>query len=390
MQPTGVLFRRVAAVLVFATLLVVIILTARNETLAAMSPKARSSIVLQQVIAEDQSAKQLRRTARQIALADPMHAIGFFLQVLAVDQEKSMAMDGKRALIAEATRRQPAFDAPRIWLAADDVRRGNFAAAIDSADTIMRMNGDYYELLLKILVPLIDDEKAYPLLEKKLRTFPVWRTEFIATAIKVGGTDPRIERLLRHEPPKAKAQALAAERSAYLQKLLASGQPEEAYRLWRSFVPADAAKGVFDGDFAASHSIVPFAWVFATEDYSYAEKVKAAEGKRTIVRAHHGGDGRIGLLTQLVALKPGERVLSFTMRDGGLGAPEKLFWRVRCLGAQENLASRSLAKLADSWQKVQMRVAVPQSGCAMQYLLLEAEDNDGTESEVEIRLVEAT
>jgi hypothetical protein len=388
-QLNGVLFRRVAAVLLFAVFIVAIFLTARNEGLAAQSPKARSSIILRQVVAQELSAKELRKQAQQVALSDPLHAVGFFLQVMALDLDKTQTLASRRKLIAQSTMRQPAFDAPRIWLAADDVRRGRYADAIDSADTIMRLNGDYRELLLSILVPLLDNEKAYPLLEKKLRGFPIWRTEFIAAAIKAGGPDIRIERMLRHKAPQSGLASLAAEQSAYLKKLVELNRPEEAYRLWQSFLPGTAKTGIFDGDFTAKHPVYPFAWTFGADPYSYAEKVPASENERALVRAHHGGDGRIGLMTQLISLKPGSRLLSFTMRDGGLGAPEKLFWRVRCMGSSENLGSRSLAKLADNWQKVQMRVEIPASGCALQNLLLEAEDHEGEEAEVEIRLVEA-
>jgi hypothetical protein len=390
MPSSAVLSRRAAAVLLFAVLLFAILLTARNEPLASQSPKARSSAQLAQAVAQELSAAQLRKRTREIALADPMHAVGFFLQVMALDEEKALSIDARRKLIAEATMRQPAFDAPRIWLAADDVRRGRFAEAINGADTVMRLNSDYRELLLSVLVPLIDEEKAYPLLEKKLRSFPIWRTEFIAAALKAGGPDPRIERLLRHVPPADKASASAAERSVYLKKLVEIGDTAAAHRLWQGFVPDAKKSAIYDGDFSVAHPVDPFAWTFATDDYSYAEKVISAENGKALVRAHHGGDRRIGLLTQLVALRPGSRLLSFTMRDGGLGKTDNLFWRVRCAGAADNLASRSLAKLAANWQKVQMRVEIPESGCAFQYLILEADDNDGEESEVEIRLAEAS
>ena len=116
------LFRRAAAVLLFAALVVAIVATARLEGLASGSPKRRSDIVLQQAVSADMSAQQLRRVARDIALSDPMHAVGFFLQVIALDLEEAPSFDSRRVLIAEASQRQPSFAAPRIWLTADDIR----------------------------------------------------------------------------------------------------------------------------------------------------------------------------------------------------------------------------------------------------------------------------
>ena len=383
------LFRRVAAVLLFAAFVVAIVATARLEGLASGSPKRRSDTVLQQAVSADMSAQQLRLFARDIALSDPMHAVGFFLQVIALDLEEAPSFDSRRVLIAEASQRQPSFAAPRIWLTADDIRNERFARAINGADTVMRLNGEFRELLVPVLTPLLANDKAYPLLERKLKDFPIWRTQFLTEAIKTGVDVNRVEGLLRHSPPPRYAAAMAAERSVYLQNLVTRGDPLRARKVWQSFVPANAKAAIFDGDFKAKHPVQPFAWTYASDDYSYAEKVVEAGGKTALVRAHHGGDGRITLLTQLVAMKPGANLLTFEMRDGGLAKPENMFWRVRCFSEADNLNSQSLAKLGGDWQKMQMQVDIPSDGCALQYLVLEAEDNDGDEAEVEIRRVEA-
>lgn len=383
------LIRRVAAVLLLAAFVAAILINARYEGLAASSPKLRSDIALRQAVTADMSAPELRKYAREIAVADPMQAVGFFLEVMALDLDEALSMDARRVLIAEASRRQPSFAAPRIWLTADDIRNERFAQAIDGADTVMRLNGDFRTLLVPIMAPLLANDKAYPLLEKKLKDFPIWRTQFLSEAIKTGVSEPRVERLLRQNPPPQYAEAMAVERSAYLQNLVARGDARRARQVWQRLLPEHAKAVIFDSDFRAKHPLFPFAWRYASDDYSYAETVKTADGSDALVRAHHGGDGRIGLVTQLVALKPGANLLDFTMRDGGLAKPEKLFWRVRCLGVEDILASQSLANLGADWQKIQMSVAVPVEGCALQYLVLEAEDNDGDESEVEIRRVEA-
>lgn len=389
MQVPANLFRRAAAVLLFAAFVTAIVFTARLEGLAASSPKRRSDIVLQQAVSADMSAKQLRSFARDIALSDPMHAVGFFLQVIALDLEEAPSFDSRRVLIAEASQRQPSFAAPRIWLTADDVRNERFARAINGADTVMRLNGEFRELLVPVLTPLLANDKAYPLLEKKLKDFPIWRTQFLVEAIKTGVDEGRVEGLLRQSPPPRYAAAMAAERSAYLQNLVTRGDPLRARNVWQSFVPANATAAIFDGDFKTEHAIPPFAWRYASDDYSYAEKVVAADSKDALVRAHHSGDGKIALLTQLIALKPGTNLLTFEMRDGGLAKPENMFWRIRCMNSTDNLDSQSLAKLGGDWQKMQMQFDIPSNGCALQYLVLEAEDNDGDEAEVEIRMVGA-
>lgn len=383
------LFRRAAAVLLFAAFMVAIVVTARLEGLASGSPKRRSDIVLQQAVSADMSAKQLRRFVQDIALSDPMHAVGFFLQVIALDMEEAPSFDSRRVLIAEASQRQPSFAAPRIWLTADDIRNERYSRAINGADTVMRLNGEFVDLLVPVLVPLLANDTAYPMLEKKLKDFPNWRTRFLSEAIKTGAEEQRVVRILSDVPPPAYGGSLAAERSAYLQDLIQRGEASRARAAWQRFVPEQAKAAVVDNDFKAKDPIFPFAWRYASDDYSYAEKVVEAGGEAALVRAHHGGDGRITLVTQLVAMKPGANLLTFEMRDGGLAKPEKMFWRVRCMSGTANLNSQSLAKLGGDWQKMQMQVDIPIDGCALQYLVLEAEDNDGDEAEVEIRRVEA-
>jgi|GEM_PF-2434476 hypothetical protein len=381
--------RRLAAIILFAILTSLAVVSARYESLAALSPRKRSDIALLHAVSTDMNALELRRYAHHIARDDPMHAIGFFLELLALDKDKTPLSAKHRYLIAEAARRQPSLAAPRIWLTADDIRKGRYAEAIDGADAVMRLNGEFRKLLIPILVPLLAEEKARTLLEKKLEEFPIWRTGFIVEAVKAGEFDREIERILQHQVPQYGAASIAAERSVYLRNLVERGEGERALRLWQGYFPKGGNKGVADGNFADKYPLHPFAWQLASDDYSFSEKVPATEGSPSMVRAHHSGDRKAALLTQLVALKPGTHELVFTMRDGGLGEPEAMYWRLRCIGSSENLVSRSLAKLGPDWQKLRIKVTVPDSGCAMQHLLLEAKNNDDEESEIEIRSVEA-
>jgi hypothetical protein len=334
------------------------------------------------------NAPELRRFAKGIASKDPLHAVGFFLEVMALDAEKRPLSPRHRALIAQASKRQPAFAAPRIWLTADNIRKKRYAEAIQGADAVMRLNGEFRPLLIPLLVPLLTEPKAQPLLDQSLRAFPIWRSEFIAEAIKTGGYDSQVEAMLRHRTPASAAATMAGDRSAYLNKLVRDGQAIRAYQLWRSFGIGAAKSGIVDGGFMAVHPVQPFAWTYAADDYDYAERAALADGNGTLVRAHHSGDGKAVLLSQLIALKPGTQSLFFTMRDAGLANPEKLFWRVRCLGSADILATRSLVKLAADWQKLRMQVDIPDSGCTLQYLQLEAEDNDDDAVEVELQRVE--
>jgi hypothetical protein len=381
------LFRLIAALGLFALLAVASVTVAQREKSAAQSPKKRSDILLRQAVVTEMNAPKLRRFAQGIARNDPLHAVGFFLEVMALDAEKKPLSPRHRALIAQASKRQPAFAAPRIWLTADNIRNKRYAEAIQGADAVMRLNGEFRQLLVPLLVPLLTEPKAQPLLDKRLRRFPIWRSEFIAEAIKVGGYEAQVEAMLRHRAPASAAANMAADRSAYLNKLVSDGRADRAYSLWRSFAVGPAKGGVFDGDFMSAHPVQPFAWKYAADDYDYAERIAPVDGSGALVRAHHGGDGKAVLLSQLVALRPGTQSLIFTMRDAGLADPEKLFWRVRCLGSADILATRSLTKLAADWQRLRLQVDIPESGCALQYLQLEAEDNDDDEVEVELQRV---
>lgn len=383
-----VFFRRVAAIILFMLLGALALATARVENVAALSPRMRSDIVLQRAAAAGLNAKALRRYARQIAMKDPMHSAGFVLEVLALEKDKIPTSDKQRRLIMESARRQPSLAAPRIWLISDDIQKGRYAQAVESADTVMRLNDEFRKLLTPHLVPLLAEEQARPLLEKKLREFPVWRADFVTEAIKMGGYEPVIERVLQQRAPRGAEAMLASERSAYLRDLVRSGEAVRAHTLWRNFAKNHGGSGLVDGNFTEKNPIYPFAWEFASGAYSYAGKAPAIDGAPPVIRAHQGGDGNVSLLTQVVALQPGAHDVVITMRDGGLSKPEKLFWQLRCLDVNDNLASHSLEKLAPDWQKIRLSVMIPAAGCPLQYLMLNAENNDDKESEVEIRSVE--
>jgi hypothetical protein len=388
MKMTTHVARRGAALLLFVRLSFAILSAARNESRAASSPKKRSDIALREAVASNMSALQLRQRARDIALADPLHAVGFFLEVMALDLDEASSLDHRRTLIAEASRRQPSFAAPRIWLTADDIRNERFAEAVNGADAVMRLNGEFRSLLVPILVPLLANDAAYPLLKAKLDKFPIWRTAFVVEAIKTEASAARVEHLLSQSAPSHYQAEMAAERSAYLTALIAKGESGRALALWHRFSPQSKTQPIADGEFTTEFPVVPFAWSFASDEYSYAEKVSASGGSEAIVRAHHSGNGRVALLTQLVALKPGVNRIAITARDGGLAKPDSLAWRVRCLGADDVLAEKTLKGLGGDWQVTTMMVTIADSGCDLQYLSLEADDSDGAESEIEIRKVE--
>jgi hypothetical protein len=387
MTRIGKFVRQSMAVALALALVPAILITAQRENLAAHSPKKRSDLALQKSVADNMKPAQLEAFARQIAITDPMHAAGFFLQVMARDIRKLPTTDDRRLLIAEAARRQPSFAAPRIWLVADDIRMRRFHAAINGSDAVMRVNGEFRRLLIPILVPLLAEPSAFPLLVEKLREFPVWRTDFLAEAAKQGGFAAQVEKTLLEPVPATYSDNLVTERSAYLQRLVANGEADRAYRLWRRFAPGQA--GVIDGTFKQPNTILPFGWRFASEPFSYAEKTKPVDGDATVTRAYHSGDGRVSLLTQLVALRGGDHRVSFQMRSGGLEKPEGLFWKLRCLDATEDLATLSVAAMPDDWKNFTMPVNVPDANCSLQYLRLEAGNNGGAEYEVEIRKVEA-
>lgn len=389
MRISWLFLRRVAALALAAALIPVILLNAQREAMASHSPKRRSEIALRTAVSKDLTARGLSEYAQGIARRDPLHAVGFFLQAMALEKLDLISAGSYRELFAAAARRQPSFSAPRIWLVVEAIRNEQFDVAVSGADAVMRLNAEFRKLLVPIIVPLLADDNAYPILKRKLESYPIWRTEFIVAAINQGGYDNRIVQLLSANSPARYRTAMIAERSVYLQSLVAKGEASRAYALWQQLPPKPAVNAVFDGDFKQQQSILPFGWSFASDEYNYAKKVVISKGAAPLVRAYYNGDGRVIMMSQLIALSPGKKSITFEMRNGGMGAPETLSWQLSCNGVATPLATRSLAQLGEDWQKIRLAVDVPPENCALQSLQLVAANNFGSEFEVEIRKVEA-
>ena len=107
------------------------------------------------------------------------------------------------------------------------------------------------------------------------------------------------------------------------------------------------------------------------------------------VRAYHSGEAKLPLLRQTIAARPGAHVFTFEMRNGGLGKPVGLSWRLKCAGTETVLAQLALHDLVDDWQSKRLIVDIRSNQCPLQELVLFADRNAGNEYEVEIRKVGA-
>lgn len=378
--------RRGLAVLAFAGLSTLAMQAALREPAAAGSPTSRSVLALALAVQADADASVLEAEARRIALADPLHAIGFYLRVIAAEKRGEIDPDAAEPLMREAKRRQPAFVAPRLWLVAREYQGGDFSATVAEADAAMRINGEWGRLLVPLLLPLLEEPEGRAPLIAKLASFPGWRTPFVTTAIDQNIGTGAIQELLAAPAPPQAASTLDQERARYLTRLVNAGEGVRAYALWREYTGTGEEARIHDGDLSGERAIAPFGWTFAADGTNYAERIEA--GDNDFVRAHHDGASAATLVEQVTVLPAGGWRITAEMRNGGLADPAALRWTMRCRADGRALGAQPLAGLGAEWTRVTFDIAVGGPGCETQRLALVGEPGEAGVSEVELRNIE--
>ncbi|MDP3674463.1 MAG: hypothetical protein Q8R44_05140 [Novosphingobium sp.] len=384
-------FRLLGAVTFVVAMTVLIAATALREPLAIKSPTARSRNVLALAAAQARQPRALHAQMERVALADPLHAAGFVLLGLERIQQDNAAFDRVKPLMDAAAQRQPSLEAPQAWLAADFARRGDYSRSLTLFDRVLSRSGGYAEPLMPALTMMLQHPDSRAAVVARLRLFPKWRSAVLGPAISRKILDrATTEALLAGPAPQGRAVALDQEREQYLMLLVSRGETAAAHALYRRYVGISTAAPLYDGAFAAARSYKPFGWTLADQAEDYAERVARADtgadldrGGGWMIRLHASGKRPLILLEQTLALAPGRWTVRLAARDGGLARPDYLALAVRCLGAADALATRSLGGLTADGGTIGLTFTVP-AGCVLQRLAIAADGSDQSPAEIEV------
>jgi hypothetical protein len=159
---------------------------------------------------------------------------------------------------------------------------------------------------------------------------------------------------------------------ALLDRLVAAGDIEGAYRLWRAaaHVPAEAARsGVYDPNFAGAPGALPFNWQLTSDAEGVAERGRGGLQVDYYGRAPHL------FARQLLLLRPGTYRLQMRVEGDAKGDGTQLAWTIACLGGKAPLLQLPLKDVDSAPKALAADFTVP-AGCAAQWLRLDGSAGD--------------
>jgi hypothetical protein len=170
-----------------------------------------------------------------------------------------------------------------------------------------------------------------------------------------------------------------------LEKLLAEGQADRAYRLWLEFAKLPAAvsrEGVYDGGFAGAPGAPPFNWEFISNAEGVAERIRGS------LQVAYYGRAPAVLASEVLMLRPGGYRLLLRAEGAATGSGTHLAWTIKCSKGAASLLELPLVDVSAAPKQLTGRFTVP-AGCPAQWLLLQGIPGDlPTAQEATIRDVQ--
>ena len=267
----------------------------------------------------------------------------------------------------------------QIWLLRQQLLFGDFDAAMNHADALMRRQDDVPAPLLAAVTAAARDPRMTEPLARHLVANPAWREPFIAylsVYARPPATDvarPLLVRLARGPTPPSDD-----ELAVYLRSLVGAEQFAQAAQDWRLLGGGGRQAGlVYDGDFERPIGQTPFDWTLEHGVGWTATIADAPDGGHGLaLRVNYDGVSPPKVVRQMLILPPGAYRLSGRIFDDGDGDPRALAWGVACATSRQVLGGVPTPGTRGEWTSFALLFAVPPEACPAQWLVLSAAPGD--------------
>jgi hypothetical protein len=269
-----------------------------------------------------------------------------------------------------------------FWLLQQAQASGDEATVIAKADTLLRTRGRSVPLVVPVLAPLVEKNKATADVAALLATNPPWRPTFFA-ALPQNITDARTPLYLllglqgTAHPPSER------EISSYLAFLMSKNFPELAYYAWLQFLPPEKfarLSPLNNGGFETQPTGVPFDWT-VPQGSGFTAEIRSLPGQETgqgLFVEFTQGRAEFAGVTQITLLGPGTYTLSGRF-NGTVVGTRGLVWRVACLGKGPIAATELLRGDPSQWRDFSVTVTIPPEGCRAQQIRLDLDARSASE-----------
>jgi tetratricopeptide (TPR) repeat protein len=335
----------------------------------ARQPRARLMLAQQELDRGQPAAAA--EIARQLLAHEPL--AGDAWAILA----QAAAMQGDRAeatrLFEIARRRAPHAQRPLAWLIEEQLRKGDFAQALENVDRLLRIAPGQHRLVFPPLLQLADQPAFVEALADRLAARPPWRPLLIGALISKGSADT-VDRVLSEVQERGGLEA--AEIGRWIDRLAATGQWGEAYARWAGELDAESLgrlASVYNGDFESAPSDLGFDWrIDDAPGVIIVREAMAGTGASQAIRLHFLGRRVESIpMHQWLLLAPGSYRLRFSAKAEDLRADRGVQWVLRCQqrGGAELAASEAQQGNFDL-QVTTVDFRVPETDCVAQDLFL--------------------
>lgn len=252
------------------------------------------------------------------------------------------------------------------------MQAGDVDRALDVLDVLLRRWPDVFPKVAPLLDILARDPAGSVLLASRLKTKPPWRSLVIFRLLKEGAGRALVQKLLVQA--RASGQAVNhSEIAALIRAYLSSGDILTAYRsfvLTLSATERQQLGYVFDPDFRLKSGSRPFVWhIGKTADVEISYPWYGGGGKGGLSIQFRDAPTRLGNITQILALPPGNYTLNIKVTARSLAAPKGLFWDLVCAGKGGRRIRVSIPDGVYKEKTLSGAFTIPQE-CASQKLVL--------------------
>jgi len=251
-------------------------------------------------------------------------------------------------------------------------------------DLILRIqNAAISGKLISLLLPLLSNDDVTRELAKLLERRPPWRSYFL-NQVSQEGQDLRAVSALYSALSGSSAPPVADELRPFLDRLIRTGQVEEAYVVWTQSLPPERLSTLgylYNAGFEYPVSHLPFDWVFGRVDAAMVEL--SSETNPPVLRVGFVG-GRVSqpLVSHLMALPPGTYRFTGREQSYSLANERGLRWRIFCLKEPDASLLETPPLLGDTpWRTFAVTFDV-NLDCPVQNLQLELPARVALEQEV--------
>lgn len=345
-------------------------LTRRNPVAAAVvapdNPRVAFELAMLEFTAAGGAIRpETRERALKAMASAPLAYEPFF--IAAVDALTRRDEANAQKLLLEARHRNPRSRYARLLLLDGYLRAGKVDDATIEMGALLNLIPEAGGVLTGELARLARTPATEAPLTQALKRHPGPRNHVLENLAQSGADPDLILRIARAVPPPPGGQAGGEWQVKLIASLVARGEVDRAYGMWREFSSPRAptrATGLYDPDMRGLPGLAPFNWTFPTSAAGAADR--SPTGLQVEYYGRDGGD----LASQLLMLAPGRYRLAFVAEGSADGAGSRLAWTVTCLQSKEGVAEIALRNVDSSPRRIAGEFAIPAQGCSAQWLKL--------------------